>query len=192
MNTLNFLLISFLYVISPGPAVFVVLSKGLNDSFKSVFIFLCGNSTGLLILAFIAANGLHLGADINLYINIFAMLYFAYLGFKLITKTAVQLTEFKSSKTSYLEGLGLSLTNPKAMVFMIAVIPQFATIGVLYSYMVFGILFVITSFSSLCLYGLFANKVKTIFSNPIYVHIYNKISGIIFILFSIYIFIRLL
>ena len=186
MNIIYFLFISFLYVVSPGPAVLMVIEKGINQRLINVFYFLLGNSTGLLILILLSSFGLIIFSNINTYMDIFASIYFIYLGTKLLFST-FKLNSPQSIKSSYSNGLLLSITNPKAILFIISIIPQFTITSNTITFIKFGCLFIITSFTSLFLYGYFANKIKEILRTSTYVNIYNKTSGVIFIYFGFYI-----
>ncbi|WP_300465546.1 LysE family translocator, partial [Desulfobacula sp.] len=122
---------------TPGPAVlFIMTNSTLHGYRKSVFAAF-GNIVGLFCLGIIAITGL--GSILNASEIIFKTVkyagaaYLIYLGLKLIFQKSIDFakinnqvipTEVASSKI-FIQALGIALSNPKAIVFLTALFPQF-------------------------------------------------------------------
>lgn len=132
-NELNLLLIlgiALIAVASPGPATLAVSATSMNQSRKHGLTLASGISTGSLIWNVSAALGLGAIMAANaIFVEIFRYLgsgYLLYLGYKNL-RSAIKpsaTTQVKIKKTSYkatyLKGLALHITNPKAILFFSA------------------------------------------------------------------------
>lgn len=134
MTVLLFALTELALSLTPGPAVFLVVSQGMKAGFRSSLRGTLGVMTGELIFFVLSALGL--GALLIASQTVFTVvkwlgaLYLVYLGLELIVGS------FKKKATSdiakptpaiafYRQGLVMQLANPKAILFFTAILPQF-------------------------------------------------------------------
>lgn len=132
---LLFVAVSLLPAISPGPAVLLALSNAFRFGASSVLYSALGNMIGLNLLGFAVAFGLaaimQTSALVFTAAKIVGAAYLCYLGWGLIREgksfefEAGGLTKRKGRLALLLEALAVSLTNPKALVILAALIPPF-------------------------------------------------------------------
>ena len=136
---LLFLIMETTLSLSPGPAVFYVVSQGIRDGMKrglpaaagiitanAIYFILSATSLGALI----AASGEFFtivkwaGAAYLIYLGFMALLTAKKSGaIELVNEH--QLIEQRSRKHTFLGALTLQLANPKALLFFLALLPQF-------------------------------------------------------------------
>lgn len=135
INTwLLFIAVSILPAISPGPAVLLAISNALRYGAHATVYSALGNALGLLLLGFAVAFGL--AALLAVSALAFTILkfagaaYLAYLGVKLwrdggsLSLPAAKAPAMGRGKL-FRQALLVSLTNPKALVILAALIPPF-------------------------------------------------------------------
>jgi threonine/homoserine/homoserine lactone efflux protein len=130
-----FVAVSLLPVISPGPAILLAISNALRFGPKSVVYSALGNAIGLTLLGFAVAFGLaallHASALAFTVVKFAGAAYLCYLGVKLWRdgkSLAVNDTAGAPLRTPlqfFGEALFVSLTNPKALVVLAALLPPF-------------------------------------------------------------------
>lgn len=184
---------------TPGPAVlYIVTNSTIHGWKKSIFAAL-GNIVGLFCLGVMSVAGL--GTILKTSEMFFNMIkyagagYLIYLGLKLIiqknmdlTRVTNQITSRKvSGKQIFFHALGVAVSNPKAIVFLTALFPQFLDINetLLPQFSMLIATLMIFSFSFLMLYALLAHKAKIWVSSPDRIKTFNRTSGSIFIGFGI-------
>ncbi len=132
-STLQFLLIILALELTPGPAVLMVLFQA-SLSLRHVAAAICGLLTANVVWITLVATGLGLLITRSplLYdaLRFIGALYLVYLGYKIIRfgirPTAnVQSGVLQSYRRSYLQGILTSFSNPKALVFFMALFPPF-------------------------------------------------------------------
>jgi len=88
-----------------------------------------------------------------------------------------------SSNKLFFQALGVALSNPKAIVFLTALFPQFINTNQIllpqFSMLIFTLM--IFSFSFLMFYALLAHKAKIWLSKPSRIKAFNRTSGSIFV-----------
>jgi len=192
---LMYLALVFVATSTPGPAVlFIMTNATLHGWRKAVFAAL-GNIAGLLCLGIIAVTGL--GTILNTSEIIFNMIkymgaaYLIYLGIKLLVQKNTDLVTINnqvileniSSNKLFFQALGVALSNPKAIVFLTALFPQFINTNqtLLPQFSMLIITLMIFSFSFLMFYALLAHKAKVWLSKPNRIKAFNRTSGSIFV-----------
>jgi homoserine/homoserine lactone efflux protein len=135
---LLFLLMETALSLSPGPAVFYVVSQGLRGALRRSLPAVAGIISANAIYFTLSATSL--GAIIAASARFFTIAkwsgaaYLIYLGIKALrsaaTSNAVVLTEAPAAapgdlRRVYLGALTLQLANPKALLFFLALLPQF-------------------------------------------------------------------
>lgn len=136
---LLFVLVALVPVVSPGPAVLLAISNTLRFGRNATLASATGNALGLVILGFAIAFGF--GAVMATSALAFTALklcgaaYLVYLGIKVWRDTCVLgQTETgpaaqKGYATLFCQALAVSVTNPKAILVISALFPQFLTKG---------------------------------------------------------------
>ena len=167
---LVFAITEFLLCLTPGPAVLLVVSQGVRSGFKSSQRGTAGILAGNAIYFVLSALGL--GALLMSSAVLFQIIkwvgvaYLIFIGLKmLLAKKSLadsdQLAAApKRSVRLFSEGLVTQLSNPKAIVFFSALLPQFVSPdrGVLEQFTVLGIVSLATEFFVLVSYGWAAER----------------------------------
>ncbi|MBU9580277.1 LysE family transporter [Ralstonia mannitolilytica] len=177
---LAFLLASWVIAISPGSGAILSMTHGLTHGVRRTSVTIAGLEVGLVVILFIAGAGLGalLVASEHAFtaIKIIGALYLIYLGI-MQWRTPIQIGKpadgeavrrAGSGMRRFLAGLLTNLTNPKGILFMVAVLPQFidparpllAQLGILAVTMVFVDLIVMHG------YALLASRAQRLFRNP--------------------------
>jgi threonine/homoserine/homoserine lactone efflux protein len=128
----SYLLYCGLYAVAiavPGPGVIAIVARALGSGFRSVIPGTIGILMGDLILMTLSAFGLALVAQamghLFLIVKIAGGLYLLYLGYKYWTAEVPETGEVvpQSTGRGVLAYLGLTLGNPKAIAFFVALLP---------------------------------------------------------------------
>jgi threonine/homoserine/homoserine lactone efflux protein len=128
----SYLLYCGLYAVAvavPGPGVIAIVARALGSGFRSVIPGTIGILLGDLILMTLSAFGLALVAQamghLFLIVKIAGGLYLFYLAYKYWTAKVEEIGEVvpQSSGRGVLAYLGLTLGNPKAIAFFVALLP---------------------------------------------------------------------
>jgi len=184
---------------TPGPAVLFIMTNSTLHGWRKASFAALGNIVGLFCLGIIAVSGL--GAILNTSVIIFNVIkyagaaYLIYLGLKLIFQKGsdfaainnrLSSTDVSSIKIFY-QALGVALGNPKAIVFLTALFPQFININeaLIPQFSILIVTLMLFSFSFLMLYALLAHKAKTWLTNANRLKALNRTSGSIFIGFGV-------
>jgi len=185
--------------VTPGPAVlFIVTNSTLYGWKKSTYIAF-GNIIGLFCLGIIAITGL--GTILKTSIAFFNILkyagsaYLVYLGLRLIFQKHYSLPVIKnktgttdiSSQKLFFQALAVAISNPKAIVFLTALFPQFINIEETlipqFSMLIATLMFF--SFFFLMSYALLALRIKNWLNKSERIKFFNRASGSIFIGFGL-------
>jgi len=175
--------------LTPGPAVLFVLSSALRahakKSLGSIFGILSANT----VYFGLSASGL--GAVlISSYRLFFAVkwigaAYLVYLGVRTILGRAdvLQAEESVGASTSaarlYRDGFVLQMSNPKAIVFFSAILPQFIDPRrpIIPQIVILGLTSVICEFAVLSSYSVAAARASTLARQPSYAKWTNRVAG---------------
>ena len=188
-----YVFVAFFYIISPGPAIFLAIYNGAINGTKVVMVSALGNIIGLMFLSLLSISGLStiLLASSTLFsiVKLIGALYLIYLGFRQIfsgNKAVKEKSEIVSNRplSSYFkEGLFVAATNPKPILFFIALFPQFLDIShsIIPQFIVMTAIFMSFSFLSLTTYGYLAQKAKGLLTNINNMKWFHRISGSLFI-----------
>ncbi len=137
-NTLALYAISsLLLAATPGPTMLLALSNGMSGGLRVAVFGILGASLGssLLITGVAFGLGSLLATSEALFnaLRWFGVVYLCWLGWKLWRTQPLPLTQQLSAtrgtglppRTAFLRSLGVALSNPKAILFFAAFLPQF-------------------------------------------------------------------
>jgi homoserine/homoserine lactone efflux protein len=179
--------------LTPGPAVLLVLAtalrRGPRPSVAATLGILSANSI------YFAISATSLGALLLASYRIFFLVkwagaaYLVYLGVKALLSKSSPLggpqgmPGARSFRRIYADGLLLQLSNPKAIVFFAALLPQFidSTGNPALQVVILGITSVILEFLVLLGYGLAAGRAMAVAREPRYTKWTNHVSGMLLI-----------
>jgi threonine/homoserine/homoserine lactone efflux protein len=184
---------------TPGPAVLYITTHSSLYGWRTAIFAALGNILGLFCLGVIAVTGL--GAILNTSEIIFTCIryagaaYLIYLGCKMLFQKQANFSDLTdrvivkniSAAKVFLQAFGVALSNPKAIVFLTALFPQFinAHRALVPQFSILIATLMLFSFSFLMLYALLAHTAKTWLQNPGRIKAVNRTSGSIFIGFGI-------
>lgn len=184
---------------TPGPAVlYIVTNASLHGWRKAVFAAL-GNIAGLFTLGIIAVTGL--GTILKTSELIFDLIkyagavYLVYLGLRMIFQEGLDFAKLNrqaavpdaSGGKVILQALGVALSNPKAIIFLTALFPQFISTdrALVPQFALLMATLMSFSFFFLMSYALLAHSAKEWLNRQSRVKAVNRASGSIFIGFGL-------
>jgi len=185
--------VAFFYIISPGPAVFLAIYNGAVNGSKVVMVSAFGNILGLMFLSTLSISGLSaiLLASSTLFaiVKITGACYLIYLGFRQLFSSKKSVKEQAENDNDrslfyyFKEGFLVAATNPKPILFFVALFPQFldTSHSIVSQFIIMTALFMAFSFLSLSCYGYLAQKAKELLSNIDNMKWFHRISGVLFI-----------
>jgi len=132
-NLIAFTLAAALLVVLPGPSVIFVIGRALSIGRIGALLSVAGNAVGMFLQ--VVAIALGLGVLLEQSVILFTIVKFAgaaflvYLGVQAIrhrNRASESKTPASRSRVrSLVEGVVVGVTNPKSVVFFVAVLPQF-------------------------------------------------------------------
>lgn len=128
-----YLVITVITIASPGPGVLLTLTNALRYGFRGSLAGIVGIAAGIFVVAVLSATGLAVVLSTSPWaFNVLKFLgaaYLVYLGIKIWrTHKRFHLPSVGGVKTHsvrFLEGVTITVLNPKPIFFFIAVFPQF-------------------------------------------------------------------
>lgn len=190
--------IALIAVISPGPAVLLSVTNSLTHGFSRSVLSSFGNITGIFIVSGAAVLGL--GAVLQTSTLLFATLklfgaiYLIYLGIRqwrikgnIFEASMVVAKNNQEKRRSFVQGVLVAVSNPKAIAFFTALFPQFIDLSkpVVGQFIILTTTFMLYSFIVLVGYAMSAQSAKDWFKCGSRALWYNRISGTIFIAFGL-------
>jgi threonine/homoserine/homoserine lactone efflux protein len=130
-----FALASVVLVLVPGPTVVFVVSRAIAHGRRAALTSVAGNSLGVLVLVVAVAFGLGslVERSVAVYtaLKLFGAAYLVYLGVRTwrergaLARVLDARPESGVGRHVFRQGVVVGVTNPKALVFFAAVLPQF-------------------------------------------------------------------
>lgn len=182
---------------SPGPAVLFIMTNTTLHGWHVALFSALGNISGLLLMGIVATTGL--GALLNASQAMFDLvryagaLYLVYLGVRLFFQRGIDMapgqatgTAGKSPGKVFVQAMGVALSNPKAIVFLTALFPQFVDLeaALLPQFVILITTLMLFSFLFLMFYALLAHKAKFWLFSPRRLRTFGRVSGGLFIGFG--------
>ena len=195
MTFLLFIQITFVCLLgamSPGPSMMVVINNAIFKNKFNGILTAIGHGFGIGIYALFAVIGVGLIIKTNVFIfnslKFLSIIFLFYLGIQaLIKKDQIEYdkTYIKSGMQSFLQGLSISILNPKIFIWFIAIYSQFMSLDNTYFFNISLVL--IASIVDALWYLLLVNlvtfhSVLELIKNKSY--LMQKIVGFLFIIIS--------
>lgn len=185
---------------TPGPAVLYIMTNTTLYGWNKAFFAALGNIFGLLMLGVVAVAGL--GALLTTSTLIFDLVkyagaaYLVYLGVRLIQQKEFSLQGMtdrsdligaKSNRKVFVQACTVAISNPKAIVFLTALFPQFLDVELAlapqFTILIATLMFF--SFFALMAYAVLAYKAKSWLMTPSRMNRFERVSGSIFVGFGV-------
>jgi threonine/homoserine/homoserine lactone efflux protein len=133
-SALTFFIAIFIFGITPGPGVFAILARALSQGARACLTLAFGMSISDVVYLVLACYSL--SAIAENYGTLFTLIryagaaYLIFLGWKLWTAPApVQTSDTSLNRSGYfaslLQGIAISASNPKVILFYVAFLPSF-------------------------------------------------------------------
>lgn len=194
---LLFVAITGVFLLSPGPSVILSINNGIHHGIKRALIGVLGNVVAFQLLIVLSALGLGAiltaSSEVFFVLKIFGALYLVYLGIKIwrsaIVKNRSNFLEDKNSNRFHLfkQAFLITSSNPKALVYVSALLPQFINTqqAIIPQVFMLGLTSAAVQFLIFSSYVVIGSKSKQWFENPKKLRIYNRASGVTFIGFGV-------
>ena len=189
MNTwLNFALVALVVTLVPGPAFIVVLTTALRRGFKPGAYATAGIVIGDAVYFMLTAVGLGSLLATSFWtftiIKWIGIVYLVYLGARSLFFPSNSLIAADgrsvSGRSSFVTALTVQLANPKLMLFLAALLPQFLdpTGPIALQLAVLGPIFMLSDTVIYLLLSLLAARARPLLASPRATRIVSRVSGV--------------
>lgn len=186
----GFLLAAILIAVTPGPGAILSMSTGLRQGYGSALLAILGLQAAILMHLVIVAFGL--GALLaTSEVAFFALKllgagYLIWLGWqkwRSQPSTPCEFAPLEGRKGLFLQGLLVNLTNPKAIVFIVALVPPFidAASPLLPQYLTIALTLCLTDIVAMSIYALSAERLGRWLHEPAAICLQNRLFGSLFV-----------
>ncbi len=141
--------VCLLGAMSPGPSMVVVINNAIFKNRLNGILTSIGHGVGIGIYALFAVLGIALIIKTNLYvfnvIKFLSIIFLVYLGINLmITNDKLEFDgkDINSGFTSFVQGLSISILNPKIFIWFVAIYSQFMSVD---NDMIFNTILILTA-----------------------------------------------
>ncbi len=198
-NYLLYVALVIVITLTPGPAILFIMTNSMLHGPKKTFFIATANIFGLFCLGAVTVSGLgvliqtsQVAFDIIKYIG---AVYLIYLGYKLLVQknSPIDLTDTAQNHTAvssqklFARAYIVAISNPKSIVFLTALLPQFIDtykpLVLQFAVLIFTLMFF--SFVFLMLFALLAYKARVWLSSQKRVDTIYKTSGGAFVLMGL-------
>jgi len=176
-----------LLCLSPGPAVYYVVSHGISSGYKASAVANIGIVTGSALYFSLSATGIGtLLSSSYLFFSIVKWIgaaYLIWLGINLITTKNVHNSIPEVTSNSFIKifkgGLLIELSNPKSLIFFVAILPQFIDVNKPFALqlLILVITSIVIEWLSLMLYGRVGDSINQRVNSSTMMQTINKSSG---------------
>lgn len=187
---LGFLLAAILIAVTPGPGAVASMSAGMRHGYWSALILVLGLQAAILLHLGVVAIGLGaLLATSEAAFGLVKLAGAAYLVWLGVQKwrtpflSKVELLSGERRRSLFLQGLLVNLTNPKAIVFIGALVPSFIDTGaaLLPQYLVIAVTLCLTDMLVMSVYALVASRLGAVMRDPKLMRVQNRLFGSLFV-----------
>ncbi|KQV60225.1 lysine transporter LysE [Pelomonas sp. Root1217] len=189
--------VALLATFSPGPGVLLAISNAMAVGPRHTMFSSLGNAAGLFIVSGAATAGmgalLAVSASAFLVVKFIGAGYLIYLGVRqwrsapMRLDAATSVNQPTTPARLFLQGMGVAVTNPKAILFFTALFPQFLTPGhsLLLQTLLLTLTFTVLALVSHATYvGLF-RSLRRFLTEARHLRLFNRISGGLFVLLGL-------
>jgi len=186
-----FALTAAVIIAIPGPSVLFIVGRALAYGRRAAVLTVVGNTVGEYVQVVAVAFGIGAIAERSVAVltvlKLLGAAYLIYLGIKTVRErrsllTALEPKNHLSHRRYFLQGLVVGVTNPKTIVFLVAILPLFvdhASGGVSAQILVLGLVFSAIALAFDSLWGLFAGAARDWFaSSPRRLEMIGGIGGL--------------
>lgn len=161
---LSFLTATFIIVASPGPACALAASQAVRHGPRAALLSVAGDALGSVVHIIIAAASLKALislADVILpYLQIAGGMFILYLAYQALrpSSTRHETGPLTLGRSAFLSGFFSCVTNPKAIVFFVALFPGFISTqhAILPQTLIYGAIFIALDAASILGYAMLA------------------------------------
>lgn len=191
---LTFLLAICIVSLSPGAGAVAAMSTGLNFGFPAALWTLAGLQCALILQVCLVALGLgvilntsKIVFEIIKYIGVLYLIFLAIQSWLMPPRSLdphQQNIQSPNASKLFMKALLINLSNPKAIVFMLAVLPQFIYLEypLFFQYFIMISTMVIVDLMVMGAYALLAYKVLTLLEKPKHQILLNRSFSCMFLL----------
>ena len=129
---LAFVVATAIMILLPGPSVLLTVAHSISFGWRRALVTVFGATVGVAVQLLVAAIGLasllHAIAEAFVWIRWAGAAYLAYLGIKQWRSASVPLeldAPSASSTNLFVQGLVITIPNPRSLIFIAAFLPQF-------------------------------------------------------------------
>lgn len=187
---LGFLLAAILIAVTPGPGAVLSMSTGIRHGYRAAFMAILGLQLAILIHLAIVAIGF--GALLAASEAAFAVVkfvgaaYLVWLGIQKWRAKPLPVAEGGGSglrQGLFWQGLLVNLTNPKAIIFIGALVPQFINPAspLVYQYLTIALTLCLTDVVVMSIYAQAAVRLGGWLHDPAMLRLQNRTFGALFI-----------
>jgi homoserine/homoserine lactone efflux protein len=184
---LNFALVSLAVSLIPGPAFIVVLSTALRRGFRQSIFANGGVIAGDAFYFFLTAIGLGSLLTVSYWafttVKWLGVCYLVYLGLRSLLYPRDEIISQNgpngSGGRAFLTAFTIQLANPKLLLFLAALVPQFIDTArpAAPQFAILGLTFMLSDATVYTLLGMFAARARPLLTTPKAVRITNRITG---------------
>lgn len=178
----------FLLAIVPGPTVTVIVANALARGTGAGLAIVAGTQAGFLVMTLVVALGMQalvafMGWAFD-WIKLVGAAYLVWLGWKMWRSNGelgtAQAGKTKSRLAMAVEGFLVILSNPKALIFLGAFLPQFVDVSqpTFPQVMLLGLFFMLVAGSTDAIYAVIAGQARGLLSTA-RVRLISRVSGLI-------------
>ena len=193
---LSFAVAMFVLAITPGPGMFAVISRSLASGFKPTLVMIAGCVSGDILFLLFAIMGMSVIAqsmgELFIIVKIAGSSYLIFLGIKILLSKPVLASDQKEHGESwkkamrygnYLSGLGITLANPKVILFYCGFLPTFMDLSVMTRLDIFIVTLVLTTILSsvLIIIAYLASSARSFFSSADSIKWLNRTAGTVMV-----------
>ncbi len=193
ISIFSFAIAIFVLAATPGPGVFAIISRSLASGFKPTLVMIAGCITGDIIFLLFAIMGMSVMAQTMgsffIVVKILGSTYLIFLGFKIWMAKPEPVHQQQNSMGNtirygnYLSGLGITLANPKVILFYCGFLPTFMDLPSMTGFDICIVTMVLAMVLSMVLifYAYLASSARVFFSSVHSVKWLNRTAGTVMI-----------
>jgi homoserine/homoserine lactone efflux protein len=187
---LGFLLAAILIAVTPGPGAVISMSTGMRHGYWAALTAILGLQAAILFHLLIVALGLGalLAASEAAFalVKFFGAAYLVWLGFQKWSAPAIPVDAngpIVHRKGLFLQGVLVNLTNPKAIIFIGALVPQFVDPAQpqMSQYLMIAATLCLTDLTVMSGYALAAVHLGRWMHDPVAIRLQNRVFGGLFV-----------